>query len=102
MIMHLGKKVICIRDIPSNIVEEAIFILKSNVVENKNSKLEARTKEIILEEAEDIVDEYIEKIQEEKDAQRQAKDERINQIKKEVIYLAGLFIIACICISIVI
>lgn len=102
MIMHLGKKIICVKDIPSNIIEEAIFILKSNVVENKNTKLETRTKEIILDEAEEIVDEYLEKIQEEKNIQKQSNTERISQIKKEVIYLAGLFIIACVCISIVI
>lgn len=102
MIMHLGKKIICVKDIPSNIIEEAIFILKSNVVENKNTKLEMRTKEIILDEAEEIVDEYLEKIKEEKNIQKQSKTEKVKEMKKEIIYLTGLFIIACICISIVI
>ena len=102
MIMNLGKKIICVKDIPSNIIEEAIFILKSNVVENKNTKLEMRTKEIILDEAEGIVDEYLEKIQDEKNKQKKLTDEKIKQIKKEVIYLTGLFIIACVCLSIVI
>lgn len=100
MIMNLGKKIICVKDIPSNIIEEAIFILKSNVIENKNSKLEMKTKEIILDEAEEIVDEYLEKIQQKKVELN--NEERNRQIKKELIYIIGLFIIACVCISIVI
>lgn len=102
MIMHLGKKIICVKDIPSNIIEEAIFILKTNVVDNKNTKLELKTKEIILDEAEEIVDEYIEKIHDERKIANQNNSEKLNQIKKEIIYILGLFIIACVCISIVI
>ena len=101
MIMNLGKKIICVKDIPSNIIEEAIFILKSNIVDNKNTKFELRTKEIILDEAEEIVDEYLEKIQDERKLNNY-KSERIKQIKKELIYILGLFIIACVCISVVI
>lgn len=97
MIMNLGKKIICVKDIPSNIIEEAIFILKSNIVDNKNQRYEMRTKEIILDEAEEIVDEYLEKIQEERKSEN-SKAERIKQIKKELIYIFGLFIIACVCI----
>lgn len=101
MIMNLGKKIICVKDIPSNIIEEAIFILKSNIVDNKNTKFEMRTKEIILDEAEEIIDEYLEKIQEERKTE-DSKTERIKQIKKELICIFGLFIITCVCISIVI
>ena len=97
MIMNLGKKIICVKDIPSNIIEEAIFILKSNIVDNKNTKFEMRTKEIILDEAEEIVDEYLEKIQEERKSD-DSKTERIIQIKKELIYIFGLFIITYVCI----
>jgi hypothetical protein len=102
MIMNLGKKIVCVKDIPSNIIEEAIFILKSNVVDNKNSKLEIRTKEIILSEAEEIVDEYIDKIQQKKNERNQNISQRNKQMKKEIIYIVGLFIIACVCISLVI
>ena len=46
---HTNKKVICVRDIPSNLIEEAIFILKSDdEIENKKTK-ESR-KQIILRE----------------------------------------------------
>ena len=37
---HTNKKVICVRDIPSNLIEEAIFILKSDdEIENKKTKV---------------------------------------------------------------
>ena len=55
MIMHVGKKIICMKDIPSNLIEEAIFILKPNVTQKENDKFENKTKEIILDEAEYIV-----------------------------------------------
>lgn len=101
MIMHLGKKIICVKDIPSNIIEEAIFILKSNVVENKNDKLEVKSKEIILDEAEEIVGEYLEKIESERECKSELNNKKNEKIK-EIIYIAGLFIIASICIAIVI
>ena len=100
MIMNLGKKIICVKDIPSNIIEEAIFILKSNVVDNKNSKLEIKTKEIILDEAEEIVDEYLDKIHQKKVEEKNI--EKNKQLKKEIMYIIGLFIIAFVCISVVI
>ena len=36
---HTNKKVICVKDIPSNLIEEAIFILKSDdEIANKKTK----------------------------------------------------------------
>lgn len=102
MIMHMGKKIICIKDIPSNIIEEAIFILKSDELKKRNPKLEMKTKEIILDEAEVIVDEYVKKIQEEKNREKEIRINKLTQLKKEAIYLVGLFIIFGVCISIVI
>lgn len=100
MIMHSDKKVICIKDIPSNIIEEAIFILKENSSYDKEEKLE-RNNEIILSEAENIVEEYINKIE--------YKSENVNQNKlqnydfiKELIFVLGILIILGICIFIVI
>lgn len=102
MIMHMGKKIICIKDIPSNLIEEAIFILKSNAVENKNVKFESKKKEIILDEAEEIVEEYVEKIQQENANENNKILNNNIQSKKELIYIAGLVIITFICISVVI
>ncbi len=99
MTMNLGKKIISVKDIPSNLIEEAIFILKSDMTENKNLEMK---KEIILAEAEDIVNEYEMKVQVEKNIENKNKQDKIKQLKKEALYLAGLFVIACIIISIVI
>lgn len=93
MIMHMGKKIICIKDIPSNLIEEAIFILKSDELKKRNSKLEIKTKEIILDEAEVIVDEYVKKIQDEKNKELETKINKKAQLKKDAIYLIGLFLI---------
>lgn len=102
MIMHSDKKVVCIREIPSNIIEEAIFILKPNVAEDQNEIGEERTKDIILSEAEDIVDEYINKMQFDVEEDYIDSETEIFDLKKEIVYIIGLLIILGICISIVI
>lgn len=102
MIMNVGKKIICIKDIPSNIIDEAIFILKSNVVDCKKGEIEEKSKAIILNEAEEIVDEYINKIHEEKNAIIEENNDKIKRLKKEMIYIIGLLIILGICIYAVI
>lgn len=53
-----NRKVVYIKDIPSNLIEEAIFILKSDVEESDNKKLNIARNEIILRETEDLVKEY--------------------------------------------
>lgn len=60
----INKKVICVKDIPSNLIEEAIFILKSDVVTNENKKTELIRKEIILKETEDFLKEYSDEFEE--------------------------------------
>lgn len=98
MILHSDKKVICVRDIPSNIIDEAIFILKENVIENEEEETDERTKEIILKEAEDIVEEYVNKIEYEEDDDAEEYQAEGTNIMKEIIYVAGLLIILAICI----
>lgn len=101
MIMNSDKKIVCVRDIPSNIIEEAIFILKENVVDNQDESIEEKSREIILTEAEDIVDEYINKIQYDNEEYTKEINNKID-IKKEIFYISGLLIILGICISTVI
>ena len=60
----INKKVICVKDIPSNLIEEAIFILKSDVRANENKKTELIRKEIILKETEDFLKEYSDEFEE--------------------------------------
>lgn len=97
MVMHMGKKVVCVKDIPSNLIEEAIFILKTNDKE-PSAKLEQKTNEIILEEAENIISEYVLKIQKNNDSEEENL-KKIKQFKFEVCYVVALFVIVCFCIS---
>lgn len=69
------KNMIVLKDLPSNIVEEAIVILKTNkkvknlekinkITEVEASKKETKDKNYILKEAEMLVNNYISKIEE--------------------------------------
>ena len=55
MTSNTNKNVICVRDIPSNIIEEAIFILKEDVDEDTVNI----RKEIARDEAEEFLSEYV-------------------------------------------
>ena len=98
MIMNLGKRIICIKEIPSNLIDEAIFILKPNAIEKKNSALEEKTKQIIMDEAEDITNEYVNTIQYEKNMEEENENYKKRELQKEVLYVLGLFIILGVCI----
>lgn len=100
MLVHTGKKVICIKDIHSNLIEEAIFILKTNDKEPK-VEFEHKTKEIILEEAEGIISDYVVQTQIADDNEEDVNLKKLRQIKFETCYIVALLIIVCVCISIV-
>ena len=99
MIMNVGKKIICMKDIPSNLIEEAIFILKPNVTQKENDKFENKTKEIILDEAEYIVEQYAMKLNETK---HEDDFEKISKTKRLAIYMIALLIFASVIVSIII
>ncbi len=58
MITHINKNVICIKDIPSNLVEEAILILKTDR-ENTNKKRLKTKNEIIMQESNDFISDFV-------------------------------------------
>jgi hypothetical protein len=71
------KNIIVLKSLPSNIIEEAIIILKSNkyakkfqTIEKKSreeqSKIEVNKKEYIIKEAEAILSSYVSKIESDK------------------------------------
>lgn len=99
MVMRVGKKVICVRDIPSNMIEEAIFILKSDIFEKQENKYESKTKEILIKEAEEFVNEYISKME---NATTSNSIDKKYIAKKEIIYIMGLLILLSVCVSFVI
>ena len=98
MILNSNKKVICIREIPSNVIEEAIFILKENVMETEEDETYGRTKDIILKEAEEIVEEYISKVEYEGEEDDEGYQIKNKSLKKEIIYIIGILTILAICI----
>ena len=57
MITHTNRKVVCIKDIPSNLIEEAIFILKTDSRQTKE-KYQKIKKEIVLQETNELMNQY--------------------------------------------
>ena len=58
MITNTNKRVVCVKDIPSNMIEEAIFILKSDIEDVKNNKSKDTKKKLVLNETEEFLRTY--------------------------------------------
>lgn len=101
MIIHSGKRVICVKEIPSNMIEEAIFILKPSMVEKENEEEQLRSKEMILTEAEDIVEEYVQRLQEGEEEGTFSEELSPRHWWSEAIYIVALLTILAICIGVV-
>lgn len=94
MITNVNKKVICIKDIPSNIIEEAFFILKTDV--NKTEKLSEKRREIVTKEAENFLKEYIVEIQKDKsedESGKYFKNVKIKAVWFSIAIIAGIYIL---------
>ena len=98
---HTNRKVVCIKDIPSNLIEEAIFILKADDIDDKGKKSKISRHEIILKETEDLVREYTDEF-----SKKKIKDEmetkQNRDIKLKVILGATLLALVCYLISMII
>lgn len=96
---HTNKKVVCVKDIPSNLIEEAIFILKSDVVDDKKSK--GARREIILKETEDLVREYSDEFER---LESEEENEKVitNELKLKIFLSALLVVLVCYLVSIII
>jgi hypothetical protein len=58
------KKVVVIKNIPSNIIEEAVFTLKDNIKFEENTSLNYIKYDNVLSEAESLIEEYVNKYEE--------------------------------------
>ena len=100
------KNIIVLKDLPSNIVEEAIVILKTNKKAKRVQKIEKRKKaseqakklkqsDYILKEAEMLVSNYITGIEEKKEEKKENK--RQSEMKyrrlKNYAYIASFMLI---------
>ena len=101
------KNIVVLKNLPSNIVEEAIVILKSNkytkkfqmIEKNSNKELddkEANGKDYIIKEAEAILSTYINKVENNKyiDKTNKTLKERYKKLKKYSIIITILFAIS--------
>ena len=87
MTSNTNKNVICVKNIPSNIIEEAIFILKEDIDEET---VNVRN-EIARDEAEEFLSQYVFDLE-------NIHKKNINKVKsklnlKQVIYGTGIIII---------
>lgn len=82
MITNTNKKVICIKDIPSNLIEEAIFILKTDI-DASNEKLKKKRKEIIENEAESLLNDYMDDVSD-YDYEYETETEKLNFRNKKI------------------
>ena len=101
------KNIVVLKSLPSNIVEEAIIILKSNkyakkfqMIEKNNTKESEQDKpndqEYIIKEAEALLSSYISKVENNKTIERpnKALNEKYKKLKKYSIVITILFAIS--------
>lgn len=104
MITRINKNVICIKDIPSNLIEEAIFILKTSNDKEKSFAIKSKNKDIIMSEVNEIIRDCSNKLEvEQETAKIQEKNDRekLKKIKVRVVTSAVIITIVCFLISLV-
>lgn len=88
---NVNKNVVCVKDIPSNVIEEAIFILKKENFGSKNKKINLLREEIILKESEELVKEYTEKFIK-NEMEKQEEKRKINNEKIKLVLVSLLIV----------
>ena len=97
------KNMVVLKNLPSNMIEEAIVIFKENskikakdVINKTNqlSQIQGKSKDIIFKEAEMLVNDYVKRVESSKN--RKIFDKKINDkfLKKYSIVITILFIIS--------
>ena len=98
------KNMVVLRNLPSNIVEEAIVILKANkrvkklekiekIQNTEAQKIDKKEKDYIFKEAEMVVSQYLSKIEDNKKEERiSQKNKRKDERLKKYAYLSSFII----------
>ena len=105
------KNMVILKDLPSNIVEEAIVILKPNIKlknldlsnekkENNKSNNKDNSKNYVINEAELIINNYLSKIEKNKEIEIE-KNKKIN-IKYKIAKMTSIFLGILLLISLII
>lgn len=92
---HTNKKVVCVKDIPSNLIEEAIFILKTDNIDSKDPKIKSIRKEIIQKETEELVNEYSSEFLRNKIEEKEKICSDNNVKMKIVLGIIGIVLVCC-------
>lgn len=102
------KNMVVLRNLPSNIIEEAIIILKSNKKVKKLQKIDKEKtsqekqtitnknkKEFVVKEAEMIISSYIAKIEENKQNNQKNKIEQTKKVRrlKNYAYISSIIVL---------
>ncbi len=95
MLTRLSKDVICVKDIQSNLIEEAFFILKSNGLEEMDTNNKRR--DIAMLEIGDLIEDYSTKLKIENEQYRKETERKVKMknTKMKIILLAMTFLVTC-------
>ena len=77
MVTKLNKNVLMVQDVPSNLIEEAILILRT-----ENNIIKDKTKELLMAEAKEIIDDCSMKLQAEYDMKKLAERRALDRKKR--------------------
>jgi len=97
------KNIVVLKNLPSNIVDEAIVVLKNNeiikdreLVENKqNKKVKNKNKDKIVKEEENVIATYITNIEKQKNKKSiEEVENKYKQLKVISMLLAGLIVLS--------
>ena len=98
MVTRVDKNILLLKEIPSNLIEEVILILKTD-----DKKMKTKTRELIMNEANEIIQDCSLKLQNEYDANRKKEREEAYRRRKQKINILSIvgfilftFLIACI------
>ncbi len=84
MITKMNKNVLLVQDIPSNLIEEVILILKT-----EDKKIKTKTREILMVEANEIIKDCSIKLQDElENKKRKEREEETRKKRKKANLLA--------------
>ena len=97
------KNIVVLKNLPSNIVDEAIVVLKNNelmknreLVENcQNKKVKNKNKDYIVKEAENVIVSYISNIENQKNKKSlEELENKYKQLKLISLLLGGLIVLS--------
>ncbi|MBR6504896.1 MAG: hypothetical protein IKT41_04215 [Clostridia bacterium] len=97
------KNIVVLKNLPSNIVDEAIVVLKNNeLIKNKemidngqNKKVKNKNKDYIVKEAENVITSYINNIEKQKNNKSlEELENKYKQLKLISMLLAGLIVLS--------